>query len=53
VVVEQGTRFSHVKKIADRILVMVGGRIIYETTRDKVDEEIKLIQSYLAMGATQ
>jgi hypothetical protein len=32
---------------------MVGGRIIYETTRDKVDEEIKLIQSYLAMGATQ
>jgi len=42
-----------VKKIADRILVMVGGRIIYETTRDKVDEEIKLIQSYLAMGATQ
>ena len=41
------------KKIADRILVMVGGRIIYETTRDKVDEEIKLIQSYLAMGATQ
>ena len=53
VVVEQGTRFSHVKKIADRILVMVGGRIIYETTRDKVDEEIKLIKSYLAMGATQ
>jgi branched-chain amino acid transport system ATP-binding protein/urea transport system ATP-binding protein len=43
VVVEQGTRFSYVKKIADRILVMVGGRIIYETTRDKVDEEIKLI----------
>jgi ABC-type branched-subunit amino acid transport system ATPase component len=53
VVVEQGTRFSHVKNIADRISVMVNGRIMYETTRDKVDEEMELIQSYLAMGATK
>jgi branched-chain amino acid transport system ATP-binding protein/urea transport system ATP-binding protein len=53
VVVEQGSRFSYVKKVADRILVMVNGRIIFETTRDRVDEEMELIQSYLAMGATQ
>ena len=53
VVVEQGTRFSHVKNIADRISVMVNGRIMYETTRDKVDEEMELIQSYLAIGATK
>jgi ABC-type branched-subunit amino acid transport system ATPase component len=53
VIVEQGSRFSYVKKVADRISVMINGRIIYETTRDKVDEEMELLQSYLAMGATQ
>ena len=53
VVIEQGTRFSYIRKIADRISVMVNGRIAYETTRDKVDEEMELIQSYLTMGTSQ
>ena len=53
VVIEQGTRFSYIRKIADRISVMINGRIAYETTRDKVDEEMELIQSYLTMGTSQ
>ncbi len=51
VVVEQGTRFSSVRRLADRLLVMVNGQIVFETTRDRVEAELTTINSYLAMGA--
>jgi len=52
VVVEQGTRFSSVRKLADRLLVMVNGRIVIETTRDRVESKLETIKSYLAMSAS-
>ncbi len=50
VVVEQGTRFSFVRRLADRLLIMVNGRIVFETTKDRVDAELDAINSYLGMG---
>ncbi len=50
IVVEQGTRFSFVRRLADRLLIMVNGRIVFETTKDRVEAELDAINSYLGMG---
>ncbi|MCS6784622.1 MAG: ATP-binding cassette domain-containing protein [Candidatus Caldarchaeum sp.] len=50
-VVEQGTRFNVLSKIADRFMVMVGGKIVWESTTERVSEEIEQIKRFLAVGA--
>jgi len=49
-VVEQGTRFSQITQLADRALIMVNGRIVYEGSRDKVLSEIETVRSLIALG---
>lgn len=49
-VVEQGTRFSQITQLADRALIMVNGRIVYEGSRNKVLSEIETVRSLLALG---
>ncbi|MEM4270407.1 MAG: hypothetical protein QW223_09890, partial [Candidatus Caldarchaeum sp.] len=48
--VEQGTRYKILTQIADRFLVMVNGKIVLETTSDRLDQDVELIRRYLAVG---
>ncbi|MEM4287560.1 MAG: ATP-binding cassette domain-containing protein [Candidatus Caldarchaeum sp.] len=48
--VEQGTRYKILTQIADRFLVMVNGKIVLETSSDKLAQEVELIKRYLAVG---
>ena len=40
------------RELAGKLLVIVNGRIVFETTRDRVESELETIKSYLAMGAS-
>lgn len=48
--VEQGTRYNLLTKVADRFLVMVGGKIVWESTADRVGAELDQIRKFLAVG---
>lgn len=48
--VEQGTRYNMLTGIADRFLVMVGGKIVLESTPQTIHKERDLIKKYLAVG---
>ncbi|MEM1945621.1 MAG: ATP-binding cassette domain-containing protein [Candidatus Caldarchaeum sp.] len=48
--VEQGIRYKILSQIAERFLVMVNGKIVLETTSDRLGQEIDQIRKYLAVG---
>ncbi|MEN3047209.1 MAG: ABC transporter ATP-binding protein [Candidatus Caldarchaeales archaeon] len=48
--VEQGTRYKLLTKVSDRVLVMVGGKIVWESTSDRFDAEVEQIRKFLAVG---
>lgn len=48
--VEQGTRYNLLTTLADRLLVMVGGKIVLESTSETIEKERELIKRYLAVS---